>query len=137
MDSSNKKVSINESKDFVAFTFSETISDDFYYFRKIVGIFSSAFIDSMFHLTNREVELLYCVYNCIKSGDRSIYSNVNIRKYFKPFKDKKTVQVWIPKLIEKGWLYSSDGMFFINGNFEKFSKIKKVSFNINIENAVS
>jgi len=131
----NKKVSISGSDDTIVFSFNETVDNDYDYFKKIVGIFSSAFIDPLFHLTSRESELLYCAYTCISSGDRDILSNVNIRKYFKPFKNKKTVQVWIPKLVEKGWLYSSDRLYYINGNFEKFKKIKKINFNITLENA--
>ncbi len=131
----NKKVSISGNDDHIVFSFNELVVDDYEYFRKIVGVFSAAFIDPMFHLTNREEELLYCVYTCISSGNRDILSNVNIRKYFKPFKNKKTVQVWIPKLVEKGWLYSSDSNYYINGNFEKFKKIKKINFNITLENA--
>jgi len=131
----NKKVSISGSDDTIVFSFNETVDNDYDYFKKIVGIFSAAFIDPLFHLTSRESELLYCAYTCISSGDRDILSNVNIRKYFKPFKNKKTVQVWIPKLVEKGWLYSSDRLYYINGNFEKFKKIKKINFNITLENA--
>lgn len=131
----NKKVSISSKNNFIVFSFNEIVENDFDYFKKIVGIFSAAFIDPLFHLTSRETELLYCVHTCINSGDRAILSNPNIRKYFKPFKDKKTIQVWIPKLVEKGWLYSTDKLFYINGNFEKFSKIKKINFNITLENA--
>ena len=136
METSIKKVNVVIDDLSSTITFTESIKDDFILFKKIVGIFSAAFVDDIFHLTKREMELLHCVFMCIASGDREVYSATNMRKYFKSFKDKKTVQVWIPKLIEKGWVYFSGDLCYINGNFDRFKKTKKINFNITLDNEV-
>lgn len=108
------------------------------YFIKVVQIFSSAFLDSKFHLTERELDLLYGVYQAISSGEREILKPDIISKYFSSFKDKKTVQVWLPRVEKKGWISESKGRYFIEGDFEKIANFNITGFTIDlIKNEIS
>lgn len=115
------------------FVVSDTISEDRKYFEKIVRVYSAAVIDNEdFHLSKRELELLYCVSKSIASGRRDVLSLDVIRVHFRSFKDKKTLQVWLPKLVEKRWLVEIGGNYYINGDFEKLATTEKTTFNLNI-----
>ena len=109
------------------------ISDDRKYFEKIVKVYSAAAIENEdFHLSDRELELLYCISKSIAAGRRDILSLDVIRVHFRSFKDKKTLQVWLPKLVSKKWLIERGGNFYINGEFEKLSAAQTTTFNLNI-----
>lgn len=115
------------------FEVADFISDDRKYFEKIVKIYSAAVIDDEdFHLSGRELELLHCISKSIASGRRDILSLDVIRVYFRTFKDKKTLQVWLPKLESKRWITERGGNFYINGEFEKLATAQTTTFNLNI-----
>jgi len=115
------------------FKVTDIVQDDYKYFTKIVRVYSAAVIDDEnCHLTDRELELLYCVHKAISSGRRDILSLDVIRVYFRSFKDKKTLQVWVPKLIEKKWLVEQGGNYYINGDFENLAFTQKTTFYLDI-----
>jgi hypothetical protein len=115
------------------FDVTDFISEDRRYFEKIVKVYSAAVIDDDdFHLSNRELELLYCISNSIAAGRRDVLSLDVIRVHFRSFKDKKTLQVWLPKLIEKRWLVERGGSYYITGEFEKLVNTNTTTFNLNI-----
>lgn len=115
------------------FEVTDIMSDDRRYFEKIVKIYSIAVIENEdFHLSDRELELLYCISKSIAAGRRDILSLDVIRVHFRSFKDKKTLQVWIPKLINKRWLIERGGNYYIVGEFEKLSVTSTTTFNLNI-----
>lgn len=115
------------------FEVTDVVSDDRKYFEKIIKIYSAAVIDDEnFHLSKRELELLYYVFKSIESGRRDILSLDVIRVHFRAFKDKKTLQVWLPKLIDKKWLVERGGHYYITAGFEKLMNVGSTTFNLNI-----
>ena len=125
-----KSVVTKEDRNKISYSFTDICNSDMDYFYKVVRVFSAAFLDTDYYLTDRELELLYCCYTAIVSNNRDLLDSDVIEKHFKSFKDKKTLQVWIPKLINKGWLRYNGEEYFINGNFEKLVKLKTTSFNL-------
>lgn len=125
-----KSVVTKEDRQKISYSFTDICNSDVDYFYKVVRVFSAAFLDTDYYLTDRELELLYCCFVAIISDGRNLLDQNIIDKHFKSFKDKKTLQVWIPKLINKGWLRCNGEEYFINGNFEKLVKLKSTSFNL-------
>lgn len=103
------------------------------YFNMVVRIFSEAFIyDRDYHLTNRELELLYCAFKAIKNGRRNILDRQVIREYFQPFGKKQTVQIWLPKVVDKLFLVNRGDDYYINGDLEKLIKMNNTEFSLKI-----
>lgn len=125
-----KSVVTKEDRNKISYSFTDICNSDMDYFYKVVRVFSAAFLNTEYYLTDRELELLYCCYKSIVSNNRNLLDSDVIETHFKSFKDKKTLQVWIPKLINKGWLRYNGEEYFINGNFEKLVKLKTTSFNL-------
>lgn len=122
----------NEIRDKQVYRCTEKIKNDKDYFLKVIKIFSAAFLDDEFHLTSREMDLVYGVYQCISSGERDILKKECIEKFFSSFKEKKTVQVWINRVEKKGWVSESNGRYFIEGQFEKLIQFNMTGFTIDL-----
>ncbi len=122
----------NEIRDKQIYRCTDKVSSDKEYFLKVIRIFSAAFLDGEFHLTDRECDLLYGIYHCISKGDREILKVDYIEKYFSSFKDKKTVQVWINRVEKKGWVTESNGKYYIEGQFEKLVQFNITGFTIDL-----
>jgi hypothetical protein len=122
----------NEIRDKQVYRCTDKISSDKEYFLKVLRIFSAAFLDYEFHLTDRESDLVYGVYECISNGDRSILKKENIDKYFSSFKEKKVIQVWLNRVEKKGWVSQSNGEYYIEGEFEKLVQFNITGFTIDL-----
>ena len=122
----------NEIRDKQVYRCTDKISSDREYFLKVIKIFSAAFLDEEFHLTERESELVYGVYKCISSGDRDILKNEYINNYFHSFKEKKVIQVWLNRVEKKGWVSQSNGKYYIEGDFEKLIQFNITGFTIDL-----
>lgn len=105
--------------------------DDFTFFKRAVRIFSSSFLEDVFHLTDRELELLYCIALFKKLGDGDIFSKTNINKFFPSFGSKRLLQVWLPKLEKKFWItFTKSTVDFKHTKVLDFLNKDKVLFNI-------
>lgn len=102
------------------------------YFMYVIRVYSAAFVPKEFQLTGRELECLACVYQSIAAGERGVLDILNIRKYFRSFSDKRTVQVWLPKLIAKGWVAEKDEKYYLLYGIEKLITLKQTGFVIDI-----
>jgi hypothetical protein len=122
----------NEIKDKQIYRCTDKIKSNKEYFLKVVRIFSAAFLDDQFHLTDRECDLLYGVYQSISIGERDILKPEIIDSFFKSFRDKKTVQVWLPRVEKKGWISESKGRYYIEGHFEKLINFNITGFTIDL-----
>jgi hypothetical protein len=122
----------NEIKDKQIYRCTDKIKSSKEYFLKVIRIFSAAFLDDQFHLTDRECDLLYGVYQSISIGEREILKSDIIDMFFKSFKDKKTVQVWLPRVEKKGWISESKGKYYIEGDFEKLINFNITGFTIDL-----
>jgi len=102
------------------------------YFIKVIKIFSAAFLEDKFHLTDRELDLLYGLYQSISIGEREILKPNIINEFFSSFKDKKTIQVWLPRVEKKGWVSESNGKYYLEGEFEKLINFNITGFTIDL-----
>lgn len=108
--------------------------EDFDMFKRVVSIFSHSFLKSEYHLTDREIELLYCIVQFKKNGSGDIYSKTNIKEYFAPFKNKRIMQVWLPKLEDKDWItYTKNTIDFKRDQVLKFLSKDSINFNLNLK----
>lgn len=95
------------------------------YFYKMVRVFSAAHVPDDKHLSDRELEYLYCAYKCIKSGSRDLIDNMNISRYFKTFKDRNTAKTWLKRVQDKLWIDEYNGKYSLVGDFEKIYDVTK------------
>ncbi len=107
------------------------------YLTRVVRAFAAAFLPKEFWLSGREVECFVCIMLCLSDGHTNIFNDgsgdkgksKNIEKYFSSFKDKKTLQVWLPKLVDKGWIMDGgDGSVKILQEFVPILSNKNTSF---------
>ena len=126
------EVVIRESREKQTFVSTSVYTADVDYFMSVIRVYSAAFVPKEFRLTGRELECLACVYQSIAAGERNILDMLNIRKYFRSFKDKRTVQVWLPKLIAKGWVAEKDERYGLLYGLEKLITLKQTGFVIDI-----
>lgn len=104
---------------------------DFSMFKRTVKVFSSALLEDAFHLTDRELELLFCIVSFYKFGDGDIFSKGNVNKFFKPFGSKRLIQVWLPKLANKHWVdFNSKSVVIKQDKVLKFLLMDTVMFDI-------
>lgn len=105
---------------------SDTNSD---FFTKVVRTFSAAYVHIDFWLTEREEELMVNIMCCLADGQSNIWEKDNIKRYFSTFKDKKTMQVWLPKLVNKEWIRDlGDGRVLLLQEFYPYLKNERASF---------
>jgi len=105
---------------------SNTNSD---FFTKVVRTFSAAYVHRDFWLTEREEELMVNIMCCLADGHSNVWDENNIRKYFSTFKDKKTMQVWLPKLVKKEWVkVLGDDRVLLLQEFYPYLKNERASF---------
>lgn len=105
---------------------SDTNSD---FFTKVVRTFSAAYVHRDFWLTEREEELMVNIMCCLADGQSNICEKDNIKRYFSTFKDKKTMQVWLPKLVNKEWIRDlGDGRVLLLQEFYPYLKNERASF---------
>lgn len=102
---------------------------DFY--MQVIRAYCAAYVPREFWLTEREEELLVNIMCCLSDGHKNIFTNEGkdlIGEYFKTFKNKKTLQVWLPKLVDKDWIKDfGDGRVVLLQEFYPFLKNNKVS----------
>lgn len=122
----------NEIRDKQVYRCTDKISSGKEYFLKVLRIFSAAFLDYEFHLTDRESDLVYGIYKCISDGDREILKKEYIEKYFPSFKEKKVIQVWLNRVEKKGWISQYGGKYYIEGQFEKLAQFNITGFTIDL-----
>ncbi len=101
------------------------------FFTKVTRTYGAAYVPREFWLTEREEELLVGIMCCIADGNKNIFTNGEedlIKKYFSSFKNKKTLQVWLPKLVDKDWIKDlGDGRVVLVQEFYPFLKNDRVS----------
>jgi hypothetical protein len=106
------------------------------FFTKVLRTFSAAYVRREFWLTEREEELMVSIMNCLADGQKNIFTSGdenNIKKYFSTFKDKKTIQVWLPKLVDKEWIKDlGDGRVILPQEFYPYLKNNRASFVIDL-----
>ena len=102
------------------------------FFTKVVRTFSAAYVRREKWLTEREEELMVSIMCCLADGNKNIFTSGeenNIKRYFNTFKDKKTIQVWLPKLVDKEWIKDmGDGRVLLPQEFYPYLKNERASF---------
>lgn len=113
--------------------FHKEIVDDYTFFKRAVGVFSASFLSKDYHLTDRELELFYCIFNFKTKGSGEIFSKSNLSAYFGPFEsNKRVLQVWLPKLADKFWVkYTKTSVDILHSDLVEFLKKDKISFSVN------
>lgn len=107
-------------------------------FKRVVRVFSSSFLDESFFLTDRELELLYCITQFKKHGDGNVFSKTNINKFFPSFGSKRLLQVWLPKLQKKFWItFDKNTISFRQEKILDFLSKDNINFSISFKNNVS
>lgn len=125
---SGPKIDLSEKVGKISFHLSDA---EYAVFKKCVNIFSSALLKDEYHLTNRELELLYCLYLFKKNGEGEMYSRSNISEFFSTFGSKRLLQVWLPKLANKKWItIQNDSVEFKKQIILDFLKKDNIVFNI-------
>lgn len=119
-------------KDRYSTTITKVSKNNSDFFTKVVRTFSAAYVDREFWLTEREEELMVGIMCCLADGNKNIFTTGeenNIEKYFSTFKDKKTMQVWLPKLVNKDWIKDlGDGRVVLLQEFYPYLKNERASF---------
>lgn len=111
--------------------FYKEVADDFTFFKKVVSVFSASFLDESYHLTDRELKLLYNIYMFKTKGSGNIYSKANISTFFPTFGSKRILQIWLPKLQNKEWIrYTKTSVDFLEPKLIEFLKSDKISFSV-------
>lgn len=121
-----------EDKEKFGFKISGYGLSDKEYFYKVVKIFSAAYVIDEDHLTNREMEFLYCLHKALSAGYTDIINNDTISRFFKTFDTKNTVKLWLNRLIEKNWVEQEGKNISIIGDFNKLNKLGVVHFRIDL-----
>ncbi len=105
--------------------------DDFTFFKRAVGVFSSSFLEKEYCLTERQLELLYSIFRFKTKGSGDMFSMTNIKEFFPTFGSKRVLQVWLPQLAEKLWIrYENDIVEITQPTLLGFLSKDKLSFNI-------
>ena len=116
-------------KDRYGTTISRVCDSNADFFTKIVRTFSAAYVHRDFWLTEREEELMVGIMCCLADGNKNIFADNNLETYFSSFKNKKTLQVWLPKLSDKDWIKDlGDGKVVLVQEFYPYLKNNRVSF---------